>query len=106
MRRMEIRPAWVFSNEAGDEVDHRLFDLLHAVHESGKLTVPAQRAGMSYRHAWNIIARWSEFFGSELVLLEQGRGATLSPLGEKLVWAQARARARACCRSSRTSPRS
>jgi hypothetical protein len=26
--------------------------------------------------------------------LRQGRGATLSPLGEKLVWAQARARAR------------
>ena len=94
MRRMEIRPAWVFSNEAGEEVDHRLFDLLHAVHESGKLTAAAQRAGMSYRHAWNIIARWSEFFGSELVVLQQGRGAKLSPLGEKLVWAQARARAR------------
>lgn len=91
---MEIRPAWVFSNEAGEEVDHRLFDLLHAVHESGKLTAAAQRAGMSYRHAWNIIARWSAFFGSELVVLQQGRGATLSPLGEKLVWAQARARAR------------
>src|SRR5262245_13496314 len=94
MRRMEIRPAWVFSNEAGEEVDHRLFDLLGAVHESGKLTAAAQRAGMSYRHAWNIIARWSEFFGSELVVLQQGRGAKLSPLGEKLVWAQARARAR------------
>ena len=94
MTRMEIRPAWVFSNEAGEEVDHRLFDLLHAVHNSGKLTAAAKQAGMSYRHAWNIIARWSQFFGSDLVLLEQGRGAKLSALGEKLVWAEARARAR------------
>jgi molybdate transport repressor ModE-like protein len=94
MKRMEIRPAWVFSNEAGEEVDHRLFDLLHAVHESGKLTVAAQRVAISYRHAWNIIARWSAFFGADLVVLEQGRGARLSPLGEKLIWAEARARAR------------
>jgi molybdate transport repressor ModE-like protein len=94
MKRMEIRPAWVFSNDAGEEVDHRLFDLLHAVHESGKLTVAAQRVAMSYRHAWNIIARWSAFFGADLVVLEQGRGARLSPLGEKLIWAEARARAR------------
>jgi len=94
MKRMEIRPAWVFSNEAGEQVDHRLFDLLHAVHESGKLTMAAQRVAMSYRHAWNIIARWSAFFGADLVVLEQGRGAQLSPLGEKLIWAEARARAR------------
>lgn len=94
MNRMEIRPAWVFSNEAGDEVDHRLFDLLHAVHDRGKLTQAAQHAAMSYRHAWNIIARWSAFFGADLVILEQGRGARLSPLGEKLIWAEARARAR------------
>jgi molybdate transport repressor ModE-like protein len=94
MKRMEIRPSWVFSNEAGEEVDHRLFDLLHAVHESGKLTVAAQRVAISYRHAWNIIARWSSFFGAALVVLEQGRGAKLSPLGEKLIWAEARARAR------------
>lgn len=91
---MEIRPAWVFSNEAGEEVDHRLFELLRAVHDNGKLTAAARRVDMSYRHAWNIIARWSEFFGADLVLLEQGRGATLSPLGEKLIWAEARARAR------------
>ena len=40
------------------------------------------------------MARWSAFFGSPLVLLEQGRGARLTPLGEKLLWAEARARAR------------
>ena len=94
MTRIEIRPSWVFSNEAGEEVDHRLFGLLHAIHETGKLTAAAQRVGLSYRHAWNVIGRWTQFFGAELVQLEQGRGARLSSLGEKLVWAEARAHAR------------
>jgi molybdate transport repressor ModE-like protein len=94
MKRIEIRPSWVFSNEAGEEVDHQLFTLLHAVHDAGKLTLAAKRVDLSYRHAWNIIAKWSQFFGSPLVRLEQGRGARLSPLGQKLVWAEARAVAR------------
>lgn len=94
MKRIEIRPSWVFSNEAGEEVDNRLFGLLHAIHETGKLTAAAQRVGLSYRHAWNVIARWSEFFGADLVSLQQGRGARLSSLGEKLIWAEARASAR------------
>jgi putative molybdopterin biosynthesis protein len=94
MKRIEIRPSWIFSNETGEEVDHQLFTLLHAVHEAGKLTLAAKRVDLSYRHAWNIIAKWSQFFGSPLVQLEQGRGARLSPLGQKLVWAEARAVAR------------
>ena len=94
MKRIEIRPSWVFSNEAGEEVDHQLFTLLHAVHNAGKLTLAAKRVDLSYRHAWNIIAKWLQFFGSPLVQLEQGRGARLSPLGQKLVWAEARAVAR------------
>ena len=104
MRRMEIRPSWVFSNEAGEEVDHRLFDLLHAVHETGKLTAAAQRAGMSYRHAWNIIARWSEFFGSELVTSAAGSRGDASRRWARSWSGRRRAPARACCRSSRTSP--
>src|SRR5262245_20988313 len=94
MSRIRIRPSWVFSNEAGEEVDDRLFQLLHAVHASGKLTVAAKQAGVSYRHAWNMLARWSDFFGGPLVELSQGRGARLSSLGEKLSWVEARARAR------------
>jgi molybdate transport repressor ModE-like protein len=94
MRRIEIRPAWRFVDEAGEELDPQLFDLLNAVHETGKLTQAAARSRMSYRHAWNTIGKWSVFFGSALVNLEQGRGARLSALGEKLLWAEARARAR------------
>lgn len=94
MPQIEIRPSWVFTDEAGRHVDHQLFALLDAIHETGKLTLAAERVGLSYRHAWNSLGRWAEFFGSALVLLEKGRGARLSALGEKLLWAQARARAR------------
>ncbi len=94
VRRIEISPTWVFRNEDGDEVDHRLFPLLQAIAASGKLTVAARQAELSYRHAWNMLARWATFFGGPLVVLTQGRGARLSPLGEKLAWVEARARAR------------
>ena len=85
MSKILVRPAWLVSNEAGEELDQQLFPVLQAIHDAGKLTVAASKAGLSYRHAWNLIGRWSEFFGSPLVNLERGRGTTLTPLGEKLL---------------------
>src|SRR5258708_9315367 len=92
--KIVVRPAWLVSNEAGEELDQQLFPVLQAIHDAGKLTVAAAKAGLSYRHAWNLIGRWSEFFGSPLVSLERGRGTTLTPLGEKLLWAEQRINAR------------
>lgn len=94
MPQIEIRPSWVFTDETGRHVDHQLFALLDAIHENGKITLAAEQVGLSYRHAWNSLAKWAGFFGSELVIKEKGKGARLSALGEKLLWAQARARAR------------
>jgi putative molybdopterin biosynthesis protein len=94
LSKIVVRPAWLVSNEAGDELDPQLFPVLQAIHDAGKLTLAAARAGLSYRHAWNLIGRWSEFFGSPLVNLERGRGTTLTPLGEKLLWAEQRINAR------------
>lgn len=94
MSKILVRPAWLVSNEAGEELDQQLFPVLQAIHDAGKLTVAAAKVGVSYRHAWNLIGRWSEFFGSPLVNLERGRGTTLTPLGEKLLWAEQRINAR------------
>ncbi|MBC8008405.1 MAG: helix-turn-helix transcriptional regulator [Prolixibacteraceae bacterium] len=94
MSKIVVRPAWLVSNEAGEELDQQLFPVLQAIHDAGKLTVAAAKVGLSYRHAWNLIGRWSEFFGSPLVTLERGRGTTLTPLGEKLLWAEQRINAR------------
>ncbi|EPC03788.1 hypothetical protein L861_00395 [Litchfieldella anticariensis FP35 = DSM 16096] len=94
MKKIQITPAWYFTDEAGNRLDPQLFVLLEAIHHQGKLTQAAKDAGISYRHAWNLLNKWGEFFGIGLVELERGRGAHLSPLGEKLLWAEQRIIAR------------
>jgi len=49
---------------------------------------------VSYRHAWNIISRWEQFFGAPLVIKARGRGTQLTTLGQSLLWAARRAQAR------------
>jgi len=94
MKRISVEPAWIFKDENGSRLDPQLFLLLSAIHEKKKLTQAAKLVGISYRHSWNILNHWAGFFGCELVILERGRGATLSALGEKLLWAQQRLTAR------------
>ncbi len=94
MKRISVEPAWIFKDENGSRLDPQLFQLISAIHEHGKLTLAAKQVGISYRHSWNILNHWAAFFGCELVFLQRGRGASLSPLGEKLLWAQQRLIAR------------
>lgn len=90
MARITIRPAWTFEADNGDKVDPVLFDLLAALHEHGKLTLAAGHVRLSYRYAWELLERWHRFFGAPLVRKARGKGATLTPLGEKLLWAAQR----------------
>lgn len=92
--RIQIEPAWRFRNAEGREIDPLLFRVLAAVQRSGKLTEAAREVDFSYRHCWNLIRTWSAFFGTPLVELSQGKGAALTPLGEKLTWAAQRIQAR------------
>ncbi|WP_027967088.1 substrate-binding domain-containing protein [Halomonas halocynthiae] len=94
MKKIQITPGWYFNDEAGNQLDRQLFVLLDAVHRYGKLTKAAEASGISYRHAWNQLNKWADFFGTPLVELARGRGAWLSPLGEKLLWAEQRVSAR------------
>lgn len=89
-----VEPAWRLRNTAGQELDPLLFRILQAINETGKLTESAARVGYSYRHCWNLIHQWSAFFGVPLVELHKGKGARLTPLGEKLAWAAERVQAR------------
>jgi putative molybdopterin biosynthesis protein len=92
--RIDIRPVWRFRAKGERDFDFMLLGLLEALGQSGKLTVAAQQAGMSYRHAWNLIEKWAGILGAPLVVMERGRGTQLSPLGEKLLWAGKRVQAR------------
>jgi molybdate transport repressor ModE-like protein len=92
--RIQIEPVWRFSKDDGARSTLVMMDFLHEIRTTGKITRAADQAGMSYRHAWNLIEKWSAFFEAPLVDRRQGRGTTLTPLGEKLVWAGQRLRAR------------
>ncbi len=94
MIQIDIRPVWRFRRGEEREFDFQLIALLARLDETAKLTQAAQRAGVSYRHAWNLIQDWEKFFGTPLVLKQQGRGTKLTPLGKRLLWAGQRAQER------------
>lgn len=90
MTKITIRPTWRFENESGDEIDSRLLAILRAIQETGVLTRAARQTKLSYRLAWDLLKDASAFFGSPLVHMERGKGAQLTTLGKKLLWAEQR----------------
>jgi molybdate transport repressor ModE-like protein len=94
MIRIDIRPVWRFRGDTEREFDFQLIAILEELDVSAKLTQAAEKAGISYRHAWNLVADWEQFFGAPLVVKTKGRGSSLSPLGKRLLWAGRRAQAR------------
>ncbi len=90
MAKITIRPAWTFVSDNGEKVHPQLFGLLAAIHEHGKLTFAAKHVKLSYRYAWSLLGKWERFFGGALVAMERGRGAKLTALGAKLLWAEQR----------------
>jgi molybdate transport repressor ModE-like protein len=94
MIRIEIETVWRFRRDSPPQSIQVMLDLLNEIRVTGKITHAASRAGMSYRHAWNLIEKWSAFFGASLVERKQGRGTNLTPFGGKLVWAGQRLHAR------------
>jgi molybdate transport repressor ModE-like protein len=94
MIRIEVSPQWRFRHDGKDEVMPVLLDFLNEIRATGKITSAAAHAGLSYRHAWNLIESWGKFFETPLVERRQGKGTVLTPLGERLVWAGQRLQAR------------
>lgn len=94
MIQIDIRPVWRFRAGSEREFDFQLIAILAEVDVSAKLGQGAERAGISYRHAWNLVRSWEAFFGSPLVVQERGRGTRLTALGKRLLWAGQRAQAR------------
>jgi molybdate transport repressor ModE-like protein len=95
MIRIDIRPVWrIRSSGAEREFDFQLVTILERLDATSKLTLAAESADISYRHAWNMIAEWEQFFGAPLVDKAKGKGTTLTPLGRRLLWAARRAQAR------------
>lgn len=94
MKKIQVVPTWSFLDADSKQLNPQLFSLLRAIHNSGKLTAATEHIGISYRHGWNLLNTWADFFGVPLVQMQKGRGASLSALGEKLLWAEQRVIAR------------
>ncbi|HUK00689.1 MAG TPA: substrate-binding domain-containing protein [Steroidobacteraceae bacterium] len=92
--RVEIEPVWRFRREDDGRSMLVMLEVLNELRATGKISLAAEQAQMSYRHCWNLIERWAGFFGAPLVERTRGRGTRLTALGEKLVWAGQRLQAR------------
>ncbi len=94
MHKVSIKPLWTISDADGASLSPRLLELLAQVHQYGSLSGACKHSGASYRHAWNLIRQGEQQIGVPLLVMERGKGSTLTALGEKLVWAGHRIAAR------------
>src|SRR6476661_6882880 len=93
---LHIQLDYTFTQSPGPkhQLDNPLFDILSAIHRTGSVAQTATFLGLSYRHVWGSLKKWEATLGSELIVWERGRRARLSNFGEKLLFAEQRAKAR------------
>jgi molybdate transport repressor ModE-like protein len=79
---------WHLDGDPVETLDERLLPLLEAVATSRSLAAAVAQCGISYRAAWGLLREYRHKLGVALVLLERGRGASLTQAGERLLAAQ------------------
>ncbi len=94
MYKVVIEPRWGVTSDDGVALPHRVLELLAAVHETGSLAAAARRIDMSYRYAWGLLQQAQDVFGKPLLRMTRGKGALLTEIGERLLWADKRISAR------------
>lgn len=93
---LEARVGWVVRRGDDEQrLDERLPRLLAAMAQATTLVAAARATGIAYRTAWAIIEEAGREIGAPLLASTRGRGATLTPLGAKLLAAHERATAAA-----------
>jgi molybdate transport repressor ModE-like protein len=95
MLKIHIRPHWEISFHSEPPLDTAaLLGLLLGIHETGSIAHAAKVVGLSYRYAWGLLRDAERLFGEKLLETGRGRGTQLTPLAQKLVWADRRVAAR------------
>ncbi len=94
MHKVSIKPQWTISYAEGQNLSHRLLELLADVQEHGSLLGSCKITGGSYRHAWNLIRQGEAQLGMPLLNMARGKGSSLTPVAEKIVWSGRRISAR------------
>jgi molybdate transport repressor ModE-like protein len=95
MLKVHIRPHWEISFSGEPPLDTAaLLGLLLAIHDTGSIAQAAKAVSLSYRYAWGLLRDAERLFGERLLETGRGRGTMLTPLAQKLVWADHRIAAR------------
>lgn len=95
MFKVHIRPHWEISVKGETPLDTAdLLGLLLSIQDLGSIAQAAKAVGLSYRYAWGLLRAAEALFGEQLLHTGRGRGTTLTPLAQKLVWADRRIAAR------------
>ncbi len=94
MKQVSIRPVWTIQDPDGQALPARLIELLVQVSETGSLLRAARALGLSYRRAWDLVRQGEQLFQAQLLMMERGKGSTLTELGARIVWADKRINAR------------
>ena len=87
---MRVVPSLVWDLEADprERLDERLLPLLEAIAASRSLAAAVAECSISYRAAWGVLRDYQRKLGVPLVILERGRGASLTQAGERLLGAR------------------
>jgi putative molybdopterin biosynthesis protein len=92
--QLEISPStrWLSGEGLSARHGEELLRLLEVLSRAASLRAAAAAAGVSYRHAWGLLATGARALGSPLVDMQRGRGARLTPFGRRLLEADAHVR--------------
>src|SRR5260370_12056566 len=78
MLHIEIETIWRFHKEGSPQTAIVMPGIPKEIGKTGKLTSAADHARLSYRHVWNLVEQWSDFFGVPLVETQRGKGTKLT----------------------------
>ncbi len=93
---LHIKLDYTFTDRPNREnqLNNSMFGLLAAIQRTGSLSKAAQETGFSYRQVWGALKKWEAALGAELLVWKKGERARLTAFGEKLLFAEQRAKAR------------
>lgn len=95
MFKVKIHPHWEIVQGAETPLDTTaLLALLRAIELTGSIAQAAKSVDVSYRYAWGLLKEAERLFDNALMQTQRGRGTVLTPLAQKLLWADRRIAAR------------
>lgn len=85
IKGLSLTSSWTFGGTPALSEEARLLGLLEGIRRTGSIASAAREAGISYRNAWGMLARWETNFGHPLLIPARGLGTRLTPFASRLI---------------------